>query len=106
RSLNSLGWKKLSDRALHLELDQAFQFNRIFHRKLADEVVDKAVYAQAHRLRFGQAALLHVENLFRADLTDTGLMLHRVAGAADSDRGIGVGARRGVVRRASESVLV
>src|SRR5437588_5011841 len=30
--------KKLSDRAFHLELDQSFQFDRIFHRKLADEV--------------------------------------------------------------------
>src|ERR1700730_7601797 len=37
--------KKLSDRAFHLELDQPFQFYRIFHRKLANEVVNKAVYA-------------------------------------------------------------
>src|SRR5438477_2059059 len=82
---------KLSDRALHLELDQAFQLDRIFHRKLADEIVDEAVDAQAHRLRFGQTALLHVENLFGADLTDAGFVLHGVAGAADSDRWISVG---------------
>src|ERR1700736_143763 len=84
--------KKLSDRAFHLELDQSFQFDRVFHRKLADEVVNEAVYAQAHRLRLAQAALLHVEDLFGADLTDAGFVLYGVARSADSNRRIGVGA--------------
>ncbi len=60
---------------------------------MADEIVDEAVHAQTHRLRFGQAALLHVKDLFGADLTDTGFVLHGIAGAADGDRRIGIGAR-------------
>src|ERR1700687_890276 len=88
--------KKLSDRAFHLELDQSFQFDRVFHRKLTNEVVNKAVHAQAHRLRFGQTALLHVKDLFGADLADARFVLHRVAGAADSDCRISVGAAGGV----------
>src|SRR5205085_7918550 len=83
--------KKLSDRAFHLELDQSFQFDRIFHRKLADEVVHKTVYAQTHRLCFAQASLLHVENLYGTDLADAGFVLDGVAGAADSNRRISVG---------------
>src|SRR3989440_7551906 len=85
---------ELSDRAFHLELDQTFQLDRILHRELANEIVHKSVYAQTHRLRFAQTALLHVENLFGADLADTGFVLNRVASAADSDRRIRVGARR------------
>src|SRR5205085_2526741 len=38
---------------------------RIFHGKLADKIVNKSVHAQAHSLRFTQAALLHVKNLLR-----------------------------------------
>jgi len=81
----------LSDRAFHLELDQAFQLDRVFHRKLADEIVDEPVHTQAHRLGFGQTALLHVKDLFGADLADAGLMLHGIAGPADGDCGVGVG---------------
>src|SRR5207302_7892255 len=86
--------KKLSDRAFHLEFDQSFQLDRVFHRKLADEIVNKAVYAQAHRLRFAQASLLHVEDLFGADLTDARFVLHGVARSTDSDRRISIGPRR------------
>src|SRR6266446_1173902 len=88
--------EKLSDRAFHLELDQALQLNRVFHRKLADEIVDESVHAQAHRLRFAQAALLHIKDLFGADLADAGFVLHGVAGAANGDRRISVGAAGGV----------
>src|ERR1700736_5288467 len=83
--------KKLSDRAFHLELDQSFQFDRVFHRKLADEIVNKAVHAQAHRLGFAQTSLLHVEDLFGADLTDARFMLHGVASSADGNGRISVG---------------
>src|SRR4051812_6972976 len=58
-----LGGGTLADRAFHLKLDQALQLHAVFHRKLADEIVHETVHAQAHRLRFGEAALLHVENL-------------------------------------------
>jgi hypothetical protein len=33
----------LPDRALHFKVNKAFEFDRVFHRKLADEVVDEAV---------------------------------------------------------------
>ena len=39
---------------------------------------------------------MHVENLFGADLADAGFVLHGVAGAADGDSGIGIGAARGI----------
>ena len=89
---NSLGRNLLSDRAFHLQLDQALQLDAVFHRELADEIVDETVHAQAHGLRFGQAALLHVEDLFGAHLADAGFVLHGVAGAADGDGRISVGA--------------
>ena len=54
---------RLSDRAFHLQLDQAFELDAVFHRELADEIVDETVDAQAHRLRLSQATLLHVEDL-------------------------------------------
>ena len=59
---------ELADRAFHLELDQALQLDAVFHRELADEIVHESVHAQAHGLRFGQAALLHVKDLLGADL--------------------------------------
>ena len=84
--------KRLSDRAFHLQLDQALELDAVFHRELADEIVDETVHAQAHGLRFTQAALLHVKNLLGADLADARFVLHGVAGAAHGDGGIGVGA--------------
>jgi hypothetical protein len=53
--------EELSDRAFHLQLDQPFELDAVFHRKLADQIVDETVDAQAHRLRLGEAALLHVK---------------------------------------------
>src|SRR2546429_6054225 len=66
--------RQLSDRAFHLQLDQAFELDAVFHGELADEIVDESVYAQAHSLRFAQTALLHVEDLFGADLADAGFV--------------------------------
>src|SRR5262245_24437562 len=80
-----------ADGAFHFEVDEAFQLDAVFHRELADEVVDEAVHAEAHRLRFGEAALLHVEDLLGGNLRDAGLVLAGVAGAAHGDRGIRVG---------------
>src|SRR5438552_3662860 len=87
---------KLSDRAFHLELDQALELNRVLHWKLPNEIVDEPVHAQTHRLRLAQAALLHVKNLFGAHLADAGFVLHGVAGATHSDGRISVGARGGI----------
>ena len=86
--------KPLPDRAFHLELDQPFELDAVFHGELAHEIVDEPVHAQAHRLRLAQTALLHVENLLRADLANTGFVLYGVASAAHGDRRISVRARR------------
>src|SRR5216110_2595790 len=87
---------ELADRAFHFELDQTLELDRILHRKLADEIVNKSVHAQAHGLRFTQAALLHVKDLLGRNLRHACFMLHRVAGAADADRGVSIGAGSGV----------
>src|SRR5438132_7911991 len=34
----------LPDRTFHLEIDQTLQFDAIFHRKLAHQIVDKSIY--------------------------------------------------------------
>src|SRR5215471_12877549 len=75
----SLRW--LPDRAFHFQLDQALELDAVFHRELAHEIVDEAVHAKAHRLRFTQTALLHIEDLLCAYLADAGFVLHRVARA-------------------------
>src|SRR5881227_2492435 len=80
----------LPDRAFHLQLDQALELDAVFHRELPHEIVDEAVHTQAHCLRFGEAALLHVENLFRADLADAGFVLNGIACATHGDGWIGV----------------
>ncbi len=88
--------RRLSDRAFHLQLDQTLELDAIFHRELAHEIVNEAVHTQAHCLRFGEAALLHVENLFRADLADTGFVLNGIACATHGDSRIRVRSRRRV----------
>src|SRR5947208_11106328 len=90
---------ELADRAFHFELDQTLELDRILHRKLADEIINKSVYAQAHGLCFTQAALLHVKDLLGRNLRYAGLVLNGVAGAADGDRRIGISARGGVDKK-------
>src|SRR5438045_9345746 len=84
----------LPDRAFHLQLDQPFELDAVFHGELAHEFVDEPIYAQAHRLRLAQTALLHVENLLRADLANAGFVLHGVTSAAHGDGRISVRAGR------------
>src|SRR5713101_4921533 len=90
----SVRW--LPDRAFHLQLDQPFELDAVFHGELAHEFVDEPIYAQAHRLRLAQTALLHVENLLGANLADAGFVLHGVTSPTHGDRGISVRARRRV----------
>ena len=89
------GRTELADRAFHFELDQTLELDRIFHRKLADQIVDESVHAQAHGLCFTEAALLHVKDLLRGNLRHAGFVLNGIARAADGDGGIGVSARGG-----------
>jgi pimeloyl-ACP methyl ester carboxylesterase len=42
----------LAYRTLHLEVDESLEFDAIFHRKLAYQVIHKAIYRQTHRLPF------------------------------------------------------
>ena len=88
--------KPLPDRAFHLELDQPFELDAVFHGELAHEIIHEPIHAQTHRLRLAQTSLLHVENLLRADLADTGFVLYGVSGAAHGDRRISVCAGRRV----------
>src|SRR5262249_33519464 len=89
RYRKSLGGE-LSDRTFHLQLDQPFELDAVFHGKLADEIVDESVNAQAHRLRLRETALLHVENLLGAHLANTGFVLNGVTGTAHRNRWISV----------------
>src|SRR5881227_2437001 len=88
--------KRLPHRAFHLQLDQPFELDAVFHGELADEIVDETVHAQTHGLRLAETALLHVENLLRAYLADAGFVLNSVAGAAHGDSRIRVRSRRRV----------
>ena len=83
----------LPNTAFHLEIDEAFQFNRIFHRELTDEVVDEPVNGQRHRLALVESTLLHVEQHFLGHLRDRSFVLSCVAVTFHRDRRVGVGAR-------------
>jgi hypothetical protein len=66
-------------------VDEALEFDGVLHGELADEVVDEAVYGEAHGLSLGEAALLHVEDHLFAHLGDAGLVLGGVRLALDGD---------------------
>ena len=83
-------------RSLHLEIDQSLEFNAIFHRKLAHEIIDKAIDRKAHGLPLAEPALLHVEDLFRADLAHRSFMLGGVTRASNRDGRVGVGTAAGI----------
>src|ERR1043166_2376869 len=85
--------RRLADGAFHLQLDQPFQLDAVFHGELAYEIVDEPVHAQAHRLRLTETALLHIEDLLGTDLADAGFVLNGVTSAAHRDRRISVRAR-------------
>src|SRR2546430_13444244 len=85
-------YSELPNRAFHLQLDEALELDAVLHRELADEIVNETIDAQAHSLRLAESALLHVENLLCAHLTDAGLVLHCVPRAAHGDRRVCVGA--------------
>src|SRR5207249_1233317 len=77
---------ELADRAFHFELDQTLELDRILHRKLADEIVDESVHAQAHGLCFTQAALLHVKDLLgRVDQFSARILVLAVVSQRDRE---------------------
>src|SRR5260370_42570429 len=84
-------YRFLADRTFHLEIDQTHQFDAILHRKLAHEIAHKSVHREAHCLAFAQAALLHIKDLFGADLADRRFMLGSVTGPANANGRVGIG---------------
>src|SRR5215208_7356775 len=59
-----------ADGALHLELDQAVQLDRVLHRQLLGHRLDEAVDDHRGGLLLGEATRLHVEQLLVGDLAD------------------------------------
>src|SRR5258708_13449717 len=81
----------LPNRTFHLEIDQTLQFDAVFHWKLAYEIVDKSIHRETHCLTFAQAALLHIKDLFGADLAYRRFVLGSVTGPADGNSRVGIG---------------
>src|SRR4051812_37335578 len=86
---NSVG---SSDRAFHLQLDQAVELEGVLHRQLTRDRLDEAAHDHRHRLVLGHAARHQVEQLVLADLADRRLVSHLHVVLADVDVRIGVGA--------------
>src|SRR5919112_4945015 len=65
----------LTDRAFHLQLDQAVQLDGVLQRKLLRNGLDKAVDDHSDGLLLGESAAHEVEELVLPDLRDCGLVL-------------------------------
>src|SRR5687767_5345132 len=65
----------LTDRAFHLQLDQAVQLDGILQRKLLGYRLDKAVDDHRDGLLLGETAAHEVEELVLPDLGDRSLVL-------------------------------
>src|SRR5919199_6797593 len=68
-------YSALSDRAFHLQLDQAVQLDGVLERQLLGYGLDKAVDDHSHGLLLGEPAAHEVEELVLADLRNGGLVL-------------------------------
>src|SRR3984893_18234906 len=66
--------RPLTDRADHLELDQAIQLDGVLDGKFFGEGLDEAVHDHRLRLSLGDAAALQVEELLVGDFADGGLV--------------------------------
>src|ERR671912_2150273 len=65
----------LTDRAFHLQLDQAVQLDGVLQRKLLRDGLDEAVDDHRDGLLLGEPAALEVEELVFPDLGDGSLVL-------------------------------
>src|SRR6185369_14677046 len=63
-----------ADRALHLQLDQAVQLDRVLHRQLFGDRLDEPVDDHLRGLLLVEPAALQVEELLVADLRDRRLV--------------------------------
>src|SRR3954451_15201618 len=84
---------QLANRALHLELDQAVHLDRVLHRELLDDRLDKAVDDELAGLFLGQTVGHQVEELLVADLGDGRLVADVDVVLADADRRVRIAAR-------------
>src|SRR5215470_12002378 len=82
-----------ANRALHLQLDQPVELDRVLHRQLLGDRLDEAVDDHLRGLLLVEAAALEVEELLVADLRDRRLMADVGVVLADPDRRVGVRAR-------------
>src|SRR5436853_3313178 len=64
----------LADGALHLELDQAVELERVLQRQLLGDGLDEAAHDHRGRLHLVQAAAHQVEELLFADLAHRGFV--------------------------------
>src|SRR5438874_247482 len=85
-----------TNRTFHFKINQPLQLDRVFHGELASEIIDKTIHTQAHRLSFGQPALLHIKDLLSTHFGHAGLMLDRMSIAANRYRWISIRATIGV----------
>src|SRR3954447_21730112 len=82
-----------ANRALHLELDQPVELDRVLHRQLFGDRLDEAVDDHLRSLLLVEAAALQVEELLVADLPGGRLLADVGVVLVDADRRVGVRAR-------------
>src|SRR5438445_10322480 len=66
----------LTDRAFHLELDEAVELDCVLHRELLRDGLDEAAHDHRRGLRLRDAAALQIEQLLVADARDGCLVSH------------------------------
>src|SRR5664280_3630536 len=83
---------RLANGALHFQLDETVELDRVLHRQLLDERLDETVDDHEARLVVHDSAGAQVEELLVADLGDARLVLDPDLVLVDLHRGVGVGA--------------
>src|SRR5687768_15097050 len=76
-----------SDTAFQADSEKFLSLHGELHRQLPEDVLTESVHDHAHRVLWGNTALLHVEKLILADLRSRGLVLHFCGGVAHLDKG-------------------
>src|SRR5579862_9026951 len=87
-------WMKwLTDRAFHLKLDEAVEFDGIFHRQFLGDRLDETVDDHGIGVVLAQTAAHEVEQLLLTDLRDGGLVADFDLAVFNPHGWVGVGAR-------------
>ena len=80
----------LADRALHLQFDQAVEFDGVLHREFPDDRLDKTCDDHCGCLLLGEATAHEIEELVVTDLGHGGLVPDLGVGLFDLHVGVGV----------------